>query len=188
MTHQNDMNDAQVTTDLERRDLLKLAGVGAAALGVLSPTVAASAASAQETAAGVDGEGLSVIRLGVEPTAFGPQEQFTGRVRIESLFQAEEPARVGGGVITFDPGARTAWHSHPLGQTLIVTAGICWLQEEGHEIVELRPGDIAWIRPEVKHWHGASPDMGMTHIAIAEALDGQASTWMELVTDEQYSR
>lgn len=186
MIHRNETQSAaeQEEINVERRDLLKL--TGAVALGAVAPTLFASAASAQGTAK--NAEGIKIIRLGTEPTAFGPAQTFTGRVRIESLFQADAPARVGGGVITFDPGARTAWHTHPLGQTLIVTAGIGWVQQEGGPVEEMRPGDIVWIRPDVKHWHGASAQVGMTHIAIAEALDGKATTWMELVTDAQYRR
>lgn len=103
-------------------------------------------------------------------------------------FQATEPARVGGATVTFEPGARTAWHTHPLGQTLIITQGRGWLQKWGEEIVEMNQGDIVWIPPEVKHWHGATPDTAMTHIAIAEAQDGSPVEWMEKVSDSQYKK
>ena len=109
-------------------------------------------------------------------------------MRVASRFQAESPARVGGGIVAFEPGARTAWHTHPLGQPLIVTAGCGWVQQEGGPVQEIRPGDVAWIPPGVKHWHGATPTSEMSHVAIAEAQDGTSTTWMEHVTDEQYRR
>ena len=107
-------------------------------------------------------------------------------MRVESRFQAESPARAGGGVVTFEPGARTAWHAHPLGQTLIVNSGCGWVQQEGGPVQEIRPGDVVWFPPNVRHWHGASPTTAMTHIAIQEALDGKMVEWMEKVSDEQY--
>ena len=113
----------------------------------------------------------------------GPAEYFTGTVRIDPLFEAPEPARVRGASVTFEPGARTAWHTHPLGQTLIVTAGCGRAQREGGPIEEIRPGDVVWFAPNEKHWHGATPT---THIAIQEALDGKAVDWMEKVSEEQY--
>jgi quercetin dioxygenase-like cupin family protein len=116
----------------------------------------------------------------------GPAEYFTGAVRIDAPFQATAPARYGGATVTFEPGARTAWHTHPLGQTLIVTAGCGWVQREGGPIEEIRPGDIVWFPPGERHWHGATPTTAMSHIAIAEQLDGKAVQWMEHVTDEQY--
>lgn len=131
---------------------------------------------------------MKIIRSGSQPSAQGPEQWFTGRVRIDSPFQATEPARVGGATVTFEPGARTAWHTHPLGQTLIITQGRGWLQKWGEEIVELNQGDIVWIPPEVKHWHGATPDTAMTHIAIAEAQDGSPVEWMEKVSDSQYKK
>lgn len=131
---------------------------------------------------------MKIIRSGSQPSAQGPEQWFTGRVRIDSPFQANEPARVGGATVTFEPGARTAWHTHPLGQTLIITQGRGWLQKWGEEIVELNQGDIVWIPPEVKHWHGATPDTAMTHIAIAEAQDGSPVEWMEKVSDSQYKK
>ena len=129
---------------------------------------------------------MDIKRCGSQPYRKGPDEHFTGNVRIDPLFQASEPARAGGGSVTFEPGARTAWHSHPLGQTLIVTAGCGRVQRWGGPIEEIRPGDVILIQPGEKHWHGASPTTAMTHIAIQEYLDGKAADWMEKVGDEQY--
>jgi len=123
---------------------------------------------------------------GTQPSAKGPEEYFTGNVRIDSPFQRIAPARAGGAIVTFEPGARTAWHFHPLGQTLIVTAGCGWVQSEGQPKFVIRPGDIVWCPPNERHWHGATPTTGMTHIAIVEALDGRVVEWMEKVRDEQY--
>jgi Uncharacterized conserved protein, contains double-stranded beta-helix domain len=134
------------------------------------------------------GKAVSVTRAGASPSTAGPPSNFTGAVRVDSRFSATAPATVGGGTVTFEPGARTAWHTHPLGQTLIVTAGVGLVQHWGGEIQEIRPGDIAWIPPGVKHWHGATATTGMSHIAISEALDGKSVEWMEHVTDEQYAR
>ena len=127
---------------------------------------------------------VTVTRTGTQPSAKGPAENFTGNVRVDSRFQAGAPARVGGGVVTFEPGARTAWHTHPLGQTLIVTAGSGLVRQWQGSIQEIRPGDVVRIPPGVKHWHGGAPSMGMSHIAIAEALDGKAVDWMEKVSGE----
>jgi quercetin dioxygenase-like cupin family protein len=132
------------------------------------------------------GTEMNIIRSGSQPSRKGPDSWFTGDVRIDAPFQASEPAKVGGATVTFEPGARTAWHTHPLGQTLIVTQGRGWLQEWGKEAQALNQGDIAWIPPGVKHWHGASSDTAMVHIAIAEAENGSPVTWLEKVTDEQY--
>ncbi|MGF6099709.1 (R)-mandelonitrile lyase [Enterobacter sp. A4] len=129
---------------------------------------------------------MKIIRSGSLPSAKGPEDWFTGTVRIDAPFQATEPARVGGATVTFEPGARTAWHTHPLGQTLIVTQGRGWLQEWGKAAEVLNQGDIAWIPPGVKHWHGASAQTAMTHIAIAELENGSPVAWLEKVTDEQY--
>jgi quercetin dioxygenase-like cupin family protein len=129
---------------------------------------------------------MEIKRIGSQPSSKGPADWFTGTVRIDSPFQASEPARVGGATVTFEPGARTAWHTHPFGQTLIVTAGCGRVQREGGTIEEIRPGDIVWFEPGEKHWHGASPTTAMTHIAIAETLNGKVVEWMEKVSDEQY--
>lgn len=131
---------------------------------------------------------VAVARIGSQPSAAGPEKNFTGAVRVDSLFQTAAPGRTGGGIVTFEPGARTAWHSHPLGQTLIVTSGIGRVQQWGRPVEEIRPGDIVTIPPGVKHWHGASPTMGMSHVAIAESLNGKSTDWMEKVSDEQYGR
>jgi quercetin dioxygenase-like cupin family protein len=131
---------------------------------------------------------MKITRSGSQPSAKGPADWFTGTVRIDAPFQAAAPARVGGATVTFEPGARTAWHTHPLGQTLFVTFGAGRAQREGGPIEELHPGDIVWFEPGEKHWHGASPTTAMQHIAVAEALDGKAVEWMEKVSDEEYQR
>ena len=129
---------------------------------------------------------MEITRAGSKTSGKGPADWFTGTVRIDPLFTAPAPARVGGGAVTFEPGARTAWHTHPLGQTLIVTAGVGWAQREGGPVEEIRPGDVVWFPPGEKHWHGGTATTAMTHIAIQEALDGKAVEWMEHVRDEQY--
>jgi quercetin dioxygenase-like cupin family protein len=129
---------------------------------------------------------MRITKLGKVASAAGPAEYFTGTVRIDGRFQADAPARLGGATVTFEPGARTAWHTHPLGQTLIVIAGLGRAQREGGPIEEIRAGDIVWFEPGEKHWHGASPTVAMSHIAIAEAQDGKVVDWMEHVTDAQY--
>ncbi len=131
---------------------------------------------------------MEIRRVGTQPSAMGPADWFTGAVRIDPLFQAPDPALVQGASVTFEPGARTAWHAHPLGQTLIVTSGCGWAQREGEPVEEIHPGDVIWFSPGEKHWHGATPAIGMTHIAIQERRDGKVVTWMEKVTDEQYRR
>ncbi|HTM33058.1 MAG TPA: cupin domain-containing protein [Vicinamibacterales bacterium] len=130
---------------------------------------------------------MEISRSGTQPSAKGPEDWFTGSVRIDSRFQREAPARVAGATVTFEPCARTAWHTHPLGQTLIVISGFGLAQRDGGPIEEIRSGDIVWFAPGEKHWHGASPTTAMSHIAIQEMLDGKAVDWMEKVTDEQYS-
>jgi quercetin dioxygenase-like cupin family protein len=129
---------------------------------------------------------MKITRNGVQPSGKGPEDWFTGTVRIDPLFQADEPARVAGASVTFEPGARTVWHTHPLGQTLIVTAGVGRVQREGGAVAEIRPGDVVWFAPGEKHWHGAAPTTAMTHIAIQEKLDGRVVDWMEPVSDGQY--
>ena len=129
---------------------------------------------------------MEIRRNGSQPSGKGPAEWFTGTVRIDPLFQAPDPARVQCAQVTFEPGARTAWHKHPLGQTLVVTSGYGYVQRWSGPIEEIRPGDVVWIPPGEKHWHGATPTSAMTHIAIQEQLDGKAAEWMEKVTDGQY--
>jgi quercetin dioxygenase-like cupin family protein len=131
---------------------------------------------------------MEIRRSESQQTTKGSADWFTGSVRIELLIEAPEPARVRGANVTFEPGARTAWHTHPLGQTLIVTSGFGWAQRWGGPIEEIRPGDVIWFAPNEKHWHGASPTSAMTHIAIQEALDGKVVEWMEHVSDQQYRR
>jgi quercetin dioxygenase-like cupin family protein len=130
---------------------------------------------------------MNIMRSGSQPSAKGPAEYFTGAVRIDMPFKGTTPARIGGAIVTFEPGARTAWHTHPLGQTLIVTSGLGWVQIEGGPKEDIRAGDIVWILPGEKHWHGATATTGMTHIAIAEALDGKTVDWMEKVSDKQFN-
>ncbi|WP_116813077.1 (R)-mandelonitrile lyase [Steroidobacter cummioxidans] len=129
---------------------------------------------------------MQIHRSGSRPSAKGPAQYFSGTVRIDPLFEAPAPARVTSVSVTFEPGARTAWHTHPLGQTLIVTSGLGLTQCEGDSPVEIRPGDVIWCPPNNRHWHGAAPNTSMTHIAIVEALDGKTVDWMEQVTDEHY--
>jgi quercetin dioxygenase-like cupin family protein len=131
---------------------------------------------------------MDIKRSGSQPSGKGPAEYFTGAVRIDPLFEAPDPARAVGASVTFEPGARTAWHSHPLGQTLIVTAGRGRVQRWGGPIEEIRPGDVIWFPPGEKHWHGATATTAMSHIAVQEKLDGKAVDWMEHVSDEQYRR
>ncbi len=131
---------------------------------------------------------MEIKKAGTQASVKGSADWFTGAVRIDPLFHAPEPAFVQGTSVTFEPGARTAWHTHPLGQTLIVTAGFGWAQREGGPVEEIRPGDVVWFPPNEKHWHGATPDTGLTHIAIQEKLNGKVVDWMEQVTDEQYRK
>jgi quercetin dioxygenase-like cupin family protein len=131
---------------------------------------------------------MDIKRAGSQPSGRGPADWFTGTVRIDPLFTAPDPARAGGALVTFEPGARTAWHTHPFGQTLVVTAGCGWVQHEGGPVEEIRPGDVVWFAPGEKHWHGASATAAMSHIAIQERLNGSPVTWMEHVSDSQYRR
>jgi quercetin dioxygenase-like cupin family protein len=130
---------------------------------------------------------MNITRAGSSPSNKGPADWFTGVVRIDPLFSAPTPARAAGAAVTFEPGARTAWHTHPLGQTLIVVSGFGLVQREGGPIEEIRPGDVVWFAPNEKHWHGASPKTAMTHIAIQEAEGGKAVAWLEHVSDAQYA-
>ena len=129
---------------------------------------------------------MEIRRSGSQPSAKGPADYFTGTVRVEMLFQPAEPARVVGAHVTFEPGARTAWHTHPLGQTLVVTYGRGWVQRWGGPVEEIRSGDVIWFAPGEKHWHGATADSAMSHLAIQEKLDGSTVDWMEQVSEEQY--
>jgi quercetin dioxygenase-like cupin family protein len=131
---------------------------------------------------------MEITRIGSQPSAKGPGDWFTGTVRIDPLFQPNDARRAGGAMVTFEPGARTAWHTHPLGQTLIVTAGCGRAQREGGPVEEIRPGDVVWFSPGEKHWHGAAPTTAMTHIALQEQLDGKVVEWLEKVSDEQYPK
>ena len=153
-----------------------------AAMTAPSFVLAASIASAQFEQA------VTVTRSGSQPSTTGAVENFIGSVRVDDRFKGSGGARISGATVTFEPGARTAWHTHPLGQTLIVTQGVGRVQHENGPVQEIHPGDTIWIPPGVKHWHGASPTVGMSHIAFSEALDGKTVEWMEQVSDEQYGR
>lgn len=131
---------------------------------------------------------MDIKRSGSRPSGKGPASYFTGQVRMDPLLDCPEPARAKGAHVTFEPGARTAWHSHPLGQSLIVTSGLGWVQVWGGPVEEIRPGDVIWFPPGEKHWHGATATTAMSHIAIQEALDGKTADWMEHVSDDQYRR
>jgi quercetin dioxygenase-like cupin family protein len=160
---------------ITRRCLLATTGSAVLAAGTM-PAVPAHARNGT----------MEIKRSGSQPSGKGPAEYFTGSVRVDPLFQAADPARVAGAHVTFEPGARTAWHTHPLGQTLVVTSGRGWVQVWGGRVEEIHPGDVIWFPPDEKHWHGATPTTAMTHIAIQERLDGKAVDWMEKVSDEQY--
>lgn len=151
---------------------------------LIAPLMALSLMTAE--ASGRDASSIRISTAGSQPSVQGSQDYFTGTVQVDGPFKADAPARVSGATVTFEPGARTAWHTHPLGQTLIVTAGIGYVQQEGSARQEIRPGDVVWIPPHVRHWHGATPTSGMTHIAIAEAEEGSVVTWAEQVTEAQY--
>lgn len=151
-------------------------------LGACAVSLCAGSASAADPAA----SGVTVTRIGSQPSAAGQAANFTGTVRVDTPFRAEAPGCTGGGIVTFEPGARTAWHAHPLGQTLIVTAGVGRVGQWGKSSEEIRPGDVVWIPAGVKHWHGATRTTGMSHVAIAESLDGKTTDWMEQVSDAQY--
>ncbi len=131
---------------------------------------------------------MNIQRVGSKPSTRGPSEYFTGAVRVDMLFTATGPGRSSAGSVTFEPGARTAWHTHPLGQAILITAGCGWVQRDGGSIEEVHPGDSVWFEAGEKHWHGAAPTTGMTHIAVTESLDGKVADWLEKVTDDQYRR
>ncbi|MWD27296.1 cupin domain-containing protein [Aquicoccus sp. SCR17] len=130
---------------------------------------------------------MQITRVGSQPSVTPSDEYFTGRVRMDPVISAPDPARLRAVVVTFEPGARTAWHTHPLGQTLRILSGLCLAQKEGEPVRELRPGDTVWFDPGEKHWHGAAPDCAMSHLALQEALDGEAADWMEKVSDAEYN-
>ena len=152
-----------------------------------NPAGTAEGSGVPQTAPMQDSQTINITRSGSVPSRKGPAENFTGSVRVDPLFEAIAPANTFGANVTFEPGARSAWHTHPLGQILIVTAGVGRVQRWGGPIEEIRPGDVVRIPPGQKHWHGASPNTAMTHIAIVEQLDGKSTDWMEQVSDEQYS-
>lgn len=131
---------------------------------------------------------MQIHRVGSSISKPGPADWFTGKVRLDAPFQGEAPSRVSGVTVTFEPGARTAWHTHPLGQTILIQSGLGWVQREGGPVEEVRPGDTVWFAAGERHWHGASPQVSMTHIAVQESLDGKAVEWLEKVSDEQYRR
>ncbi len=180
MVISNDHNNDRGPALPDRRHFLA-AGLGLAASPFLARVVAAAPLSQQPEVH------MEIQRIGSQPSRKGPADWFTGTVRIDPIFQAHEPARTSAGSVTFEPGARTTWHTHPLGQTLIITAGCGRVQREGGPIEEVRPGDVIWFPSGVKHWHGATPTTAMTHIAIQEQLEGKAVDWLEHVTDEQYN-
>jgi quercetin dioxygenase-like cupin family protein len=160
--------------------------IAAGGLAVLTATHAAAQQPVATASTTRRNPAMEIKRNGSQPSGKGPADYFTGTVRVDPMFKAPDPARVVGASVTFEPGARTAWHTHPLGQTLIVTAGRGWVQCEGGPVEEIRPGDVIWFPPGEKHWHGATPTTAMTHIAIQEQLDGKTVDWMEKVSDQQY--
>ena len=160
--------------------LLGIAGKLITRTSLASERAQLRSASAQDT--------IAVTRNGSRASQRGPAENFTGAARIDPLFDPNDVANAGAAYVTFEPGARTAWHTHPLGQTLIVTSGCGWVQQEGGPVEEVRPGDVVWFPPGVRHWHGATATTAMTHIAVQEKLDGKAVDWMEKVSDEQYRK
>ena len=165
---------------------MNLLAATAVTLSLLASTYAQTNQAGAISASAQDPQAIRIARRGTQPSRQGPAENFTGSVRVDPLFQANAPARASGSLVTFEPGARSAWHTHPLGQTLIVTAGTGRVQRWGDPVDEIRQGDVVWIPPGQKHWHGAAPNSSMAHIAIVEALDGKAVEWMEKVTDAQY--
>ncbi|NOK15750.1 (R)-mandelonitrile lyase [Corallococcus carmarthensis] len=165
---------------------MRLLAVTAFSFSLLTSAFAQTHDGGSSAASREQAQGVSITRGGSQPSRKGPAENFTGSVRVDPLFQANAPARTSGAYVTFEPGARSAWHSHPLGQTLIVTAGSGRVQRWGGPVQEIRQGDVIWTPPGQKHWHGASPTTAMTHLAIQEQLDGKAVEWMEKVSDAQY--
>jgi quercetin dioxygenase-like cupin family protein len=170
------------STPLSRRTFLQL--TGPTALAFLA-TVRADADAHRFQHQEVH---MEIHKSGSQPSREGPADWFTGTVRIDPLFQAHSPARAAAASVTFEPGARTAWHTHPLGQTVIITSGCGWVQRDGGPVEEVHPGDVVWFAPGEKHWHGATPTTAMTHIAIQEQLDGKVVEWLEHVSDERYHK
>lgn len=167
--------------------ILKQVSTAFLALVLVAPAGAQTSGAGTEPQRGnAAAQDMKFTRHGTQASVKGPAQNFTGSVRVDPLFGANAPSRATGAYVTFEPGARSAWHSHPLGQTLVVTAGVGRVQSWGGAIQELRPGDVVWTPPNVKHWHGASPTTALTHIAISEQQEGKAVTWMEKVSDEQY--
>ncbi len=158
----------------------------AATLASLSMLAAVPSGFAQAQAPAGDAQTLKITRAGSQPSAKGSAEYFTGTVRVDPMFPATAPSRVSAGHVTFEPGARSAWHTHPVGQTLVITSGLGWVQQWGGPKQEVRAGDVVWFPPGIKHWHGASAATAMTHIAIQETVDGRNVDWLEHVSDEQY--
>jgi quercetin dioxygenase-like cupin family protein len=159
---------------------------GRAGFLVYAVTVSATNHKLDATNNILEDDRMNIIRPGSRPSAIAPTEHFTGRVRVDPVFQAEDPAGARGSYVTFEPGARTNWHTHPAGQTLIITAGCGRVQSWGAAVETVRPGDVIWFSAGEKHWHGAGPDTAMTHLAIVEPLDGKTADWLEKVTDVQY--
>jgi quercetin dioxygenase-like cupin family protein len=170
--------------ELARRRLLDLTGL----MGLLGSSWPALAQRSVVNDATERRQTMDITRNGSRPSTKGPEAYFSGSVRVDPVFQVGEPVRLNAGNVTFEPGARTAWHTHPLGQTLIIMAGLGWVQTEGGPIEEVRPGDVVWFPPGEKHWHGATPTTAMTHIAVQESLNGKNVDWMEKVSDAQYQR
>src|ERR1700761_4112261 len=181
----NQSNASSGPPTVTRRHLL----ASAAVLAVMAPTRACLAHELVHGASMTGRNGIMKIdRNGSRASGKGPEAWFTGTVRVDPLFEAGDPARVSGGHVTFEPGARTMWHTHPLGQTIIITSGLGWAQCEGGPIEEIRPGDVVWFPPGEKHWHGATATTAMTHIAVTESLNGKNVDWLEKVSDEQYRK
>lgn len=168
-----------------RRSFLNTVGLTAVALPTLLRAQPATRTAHPQNSSTLN---IEITRTGSKPSVKGPADWFTGTTRIDPLFDPNESARAGAAQVTFEPGARTAWHTHPLGQRLIVTSGLGWVQGEGGPVQEIRPGDVIWFPPGLRHWHGATPTTAMSHIAIQEQLNGKVGDWMENVSDEQYRR
>lgn len=166
---------------------MKIASLRMAACALALPAALPAATAADSTSTGTAAPSQTIARAGSQASVAGPADFFTGRVRIDPAWAANQDINTSGGLVTFEPGARSAWHTHPAGQYLLVTAGVGRTQEEGKPIQELRPGDVVWCPPGVKHWHGAGPTTAMTHLAVTGTVDGKNVTWMEKVSDAQYS-